>query len=129
MKKILFLSIFVFGMLQYLPAQLKIVLEKDIPARSVKTSKNITTRAHRTVQNDDEEIQSQNGSNSDEQAAIQNSPDNQNPSQVQSKNQVTTDEGAAKVEKQSTATSRDEYVRKQRERKKAIEAQRRKRTS
>lgn len=126
MKKILILSFFVFGMLQYLPAQLKIVLEKDIPARSVKAPKNIQARSHRAVQNADEEIQSQSSSNSDEQTAIQNSTDNQNVSQVESKNQITTDEGAVKVEKQSATTSRDEYVRRQRERKKAINAQRRK---
>lgn len=126
MKKILILSFFVFSVLQYLPAQLKIVLEKDIPARSVKAPKNIQTRSHRTVQSADEEIQSQSSSNSDEQTAIQNSTDNQNASQVESQNQITTDKGAVKVEKQSAPTSRDEYVRRQRERKKAIEAQRRK---
>ena len=126
MKKILILSFFVFGMLQYLPAQLKIVLEKDIPARSVKAPKNIQARSHRAVQNADEEIQSQSSSNSEEQTAIQNSTDNQNVSQVESKNQITTDGRAAKVEKQSATTSRDEYVRRQRERKKAIDAQRRK---
>jgi len=126
MKKILILSFFVFSVLQYLPAQLKIVLEKDIPARSVKAPKNIQTRSHRAVQSADEEIQSQSSSNSDEQTAIQNSTDNQNASQVESQNQITTDKGAVKVEKQSAPTSRDEYVRRQRERKKAIEAQRRK---
>lgn len=126
MKKILILSFFVFGMLQYLPAQLKIVLEKDIPARSVKAPKNIQARSHRAVQSADEEIQSQSSSKSDEQTAIQNSTDNQNVSQVESKNQITTDGRAAKVEKQSATTSRDEYVRRQRERKKAIDAQRRK---